>query len=125
MISLAELRRMPKDMLINLYKTSQTIMSDDIKALYAIQEERRAPWADYCDPTLKIREAELECKLRRATEWSNMVSVAIGDRRWPIVRVLMGLSDEEQFPSPEIVRVDGGGIPSAALDAVGYALEDA
>jgi hypothetical protein len=54
-----------------------------------------------------------------------MISVAIGDRRWPIVRVLMDLSDEEQFPTPEVARVDGGGVPSAALDAIGNTLEDA
>lgn len=119
-----QLRALPKAMLIDLLKTSQTILYDDYEALMAVREERRAEWADYCDPTLATREAELVTKMHRGGEWQVAVKAALGDTRPAFVRVLMGLSDEEQFPSRLAPGVEGGGVPGAALDAMDDALGD-
>jgi hypothetical protein len=124
MMTLAQLRALPKEMLIELLKTAQTILYDDLVALQAIREERRVEWADYCDPTLATREQELVSKMNRGSEWLNLVQAALGDTRPALVRLLVKLSDEEHFPLPNSPNVDGGGVPSAALDAMGEVLGD-
>ena len=46
MMTLDKLRALPKEMLIELLKTAQTILYDDLVALQAIREERRVEWAE-------------------------------------------------------------------------------
>lgn len=88
MMTLEEIQKMPKDMLIGLFKTAQTILYDDHSALMAVQDERRAEWADFCDPMLREREEVLRAKMERGLTWMNLVDKAIGDRRPALVRVL-------------------------------------
>jgi hypothetical protein len=102
MMTLESARKIPKEMLIHLFRTAQTIYKDDQQALWEVRQKLEALYRNptSTDPTptneLHKHEQELASKMARDTEWLLIVNEAIGDRRPWFVRLLFDLPDLDE-----------------------------
>lgn len=88
MMSLDDLRKMPKELLQRLYDTAGALGYDDHMALLRVREELVPEWAYFCDPTLLERERELVEKMDRTLKWMDLLNTAMQERR-PALRRIM------------------------------------
>lgn len=105
MMTVENTRKLPKAMLVDLYRTAETLWSDDRQALTKVQwrlEDLRNPShggaVSALVSELHEQEATLRAKLAKGEQWMKIVSEAIGDTRPALVRVLCDIPDLFEFP---------------------------